>query len=57
MIGRAANKTCDLDPAPTWLIKQSRHLLSPFIADLMNKSLDSGSFPLIYKSAVVFPRL
>ena len=25
MIGLAANKTCSLDPAPTWLIKQFHH--------------------------------
>ena len=31
MIGDAPNMTCNLDPAPTWLIKEFRRLLSPFL--------------------------
>ena len=39
MASSSLNKTCQLDPAPTWLIKEQRSLLSPFIALLFNKSL------------------
>jgi len=30
MIGDAPNKTCNMDPAPTWLIKEFRRVLSPY---------------------------
>jgi len=32
LIGSALNKTCQLDPAPTSLVKDMRGLLSPFIS-------------------------
>ena len=32
LISSAPNKTCELDPAPTWLVKDMRGLLSPFIS-------------------------
>ena len=36
LISAAVNKTCDLDPAPTWLVKEMRGLLSPFITLVFN---------------------
>jgi len=57
MIGSALNKTCQLDPVPTWLVKDVGRLLSPFIALLFNKSLVSGIFPSDFKHAVVRPLL
>jgi len=57
MIGSALNKTCQLDPVPTWLVKDVGQLLSPFIALLSNKSLASGIFPSDFKHAVVRPLL
>ena len=44
LISTAVNKTCDLDPAPTWLVKQMRGLLSPFITLLFNKSRSQAVF-------------
>ena len=38
LIGSALNKSCQLDPAPTWLVKDMRGLLSPFVALLFNIS-------------------
>ena len=32
LIGNAPNKSCQLDVAPTWLVKQYSRLLAPFIA-------------------------
>jgi len=55
MIGSALNKTCQLDPVPTWLVKDVGQLLSPFIALLFNKSLASGIFPSDFKHAAVRP--
>jgi len=57
MIGSALNKTCQLDPVPTWLVKDVGQLLSPFITLLFNKSLASGIFPSDFKHAVVHPLL
>jgi len=57
MIGLALNKTCQLDPVPTWLAKDIGQLLSPFIALLFNKLLASGIFPSDFKHAVVRPLL
>ena len=41
----------------TWLIKDMKSWLSPFVALLFNKSLASGCFPQDFKNAVVIPRL
>jgi len=57
MIGSALNKTCQLDPVPTWLVKDVGQLLSTFIVLLFNKSLASGVFPSDFKHAVVRPLL
>jgi len=51
------NKTSDLDPAPTWLVKEMRGLLFPFITLLFNKSLITGCFPSAFKQALVRPLL
>ena len=38
LISLAPNKTCHLDPAPTWLVKDVSCLLLLFVASLCNKS-------------------
>ena len=53
MIKSALNKTCQLDPAPSWLVNDMCDLLSPFLTLLFNKSLDTGYFPKEFKQAVV----
>jgi len=57
LISSAPNKTCELDSAPTWLVKDMRGLLSPFISLLVNKSLTAGCFPAAFKEALVRPLL
>ena len=44
LIGAAANKTCQLDPVPTWLVKRFSSLLAPFITLFFNRSLTLGVF-------------
>ena len=56
-IGSALNKSCQLDPATTWLVKDMRGLLSPVVALLFNKSLKTGCFPAAFKLAVIRPLL
>ena len=57
LISEAPSKSCQLDTAPTWLVKQCNGLLAPFIALLFNKSLSTGCFPTNFKHAVVTPLL
>ena len=51
LIGNAPCKTCQLDPVPTWLVKEMGALISPFLSLLFNKSLTSGCFPTQFKRA------
>ena len=53
LISHAANKNCELDPAPTWLLKMFASELSPFITALFNASFHDGVFPSSQKRAVV----
>jgi len=57
LISSAPNKTCELDPAPTCLVKDMQGLLSPFISLLINKSLTAGCFPAAFREALVRPLL
>jgi len=51
------NKQCDVDPLPTWLLKNNIEYVAPFITRLFNQSLASGQVPAVFKSAYVVPRL
>ena len=51
------DKQCALDPLPTWLLKRSLTLLSPFLCRLFNTSLEQGVVPSIFKAAYITPRL
>ena len=61
LIGAAANKTCQLDPVPTWLVKRFSSLLAPFITlfltDHSQQAVfrDSSSMPLsfLYRKMVL----
>ena len=57
LISSSSSKTCQLDPAPTWLVKEFGALLSPFICLLFNQSLATGCFPRSYGHAIVLPLL
>ena len=57
LVSSAANKNCELDPAPTWLAKMFASELSPFISVLFSASFRDGVFPSSQKCAVVTPVL
>ena len=57
LISASPNKTCQLDPVPTWPVKEMRELLAPFIILLFNRSLVTGCFPSEFKHAIVRPLL
>jgi len=39
LIAAAPNKSCELDPCPTWLVKQFAQHLAPVLTRLFNLSL------------------
>ena len=52
-----STKSCELDRLPTPLLKLCIDLLIRPITILVNKSLSSGCFPTIWKTAIVTPLL
>ena len=50
-------KSCQLDPIPTWLLKQFQDTFAPVITSLCNASFQYGILPSSQKRAVVLPRL
>lgn len=57
LIMRSAPKSCELDPIPTHILKQSIDVLLPIITTIINKSLSESSVPSSFKEAVVRPLL
>jgi hypothetical protein len=54
-IGRLPNKSSAVDPLPTFLLRSVADILAPYIAELFNRSLSAGRFPIAYKHAVITP--
>ena len=52
-----AAKSCDLHPAPTFLVKEFLDVLLPHLTRLCNVSIQSGCLPSSQKTAMVMPRL
>ena len=50
-------KSCELDPIPASVFAQCVPKLLPFITDIINTSLLSGTFPSALKAAIVRPLL
>ena len=50
-------KTCELDPLPASFYSDCLPALLPFITDIINTSLKSGTVPDSFKSAIVRPLL
>ena len=57
VIMSSPTKSCQLDPIPTWLLKQCLPDLLPLITSIVNKSLNSGSFPTCMEHVLVRPLL
>ena len=54
LIGHAAPpKSCELDPIPTTLLKVYSDVISPYIMDIINTSIASGSFTKNIKQALL----
>ena len=53
LIKSSTKTTCSLDPIPTKLFTECLDVLPPPITKLINLSLESGYFPLIWKRALL----
>ena len=51
------DKQCLSDPLTTRLLKDNADVLSPFIVELFNRSLSTGSVPSTFKDAYITPLL
>ena len=50
-------KSCNLDPIPTWLLKDYLDELLPVLTYIINASLSSGVVPLTFKTSLAVPLL
>ena len=57
LIRRAPDKTSELDPIPTWLVRECAEILAPFFAHVFNASLLEGYLPADQKRAIIYPGL
>ena len=57
IIKLSPNKSCELDPLPTWLLKLCAQELAPIITAIVNKSFETSCMPTELKRAHVRPRL
>lgn len=52
-----ADKQSSSDPLPTRLLKDNIDVLAPFLVELFNRCLSTGSVPSMFKTAHITPRL
>jgi hypothetical protein len=57
IIKSSPSKTCDLDPAPTFLVKDHIDVMLPFLTKLCNATILEGGLPESQRTAIVVPRL
>ena len=48
-------KSCELDPLPTWLLKECKAELVPLITDIVNMSLRESMIAKSLKTALIRP--
>ena len=57
MIVKSSPKSCELDPMPTSLLFECIDEFVPAITHVVNESFLSGTFPSMFKTAIVKPLL
>jgi hypothetical protein len=55
VVTNLANKSCSLDPAPTWLLRENLPTVLPLMVSIVNTSLKEGKYPDDLKHALVRP--
>lgn len=54
-IRQLPNKSCNADPLPIPILKEVAGEVGPFLAELFNRSVSTGQFPEVFKSAFITP--
>ncbi len=57
LVRKSPNKHCELDPMPTWLVKDCLEVILPTLTKIINLSLQLGDVPLSLKHAIIKPLL
>ncbi len=57
MVFKAPNKFCELDPLPTWMIRDCIEEVLPLLTKIVNLSLACGEMPADLKLAIIKPLL
>ena len=57
IILKAPSKSCELDPLPSWLLKECVDYVSPNVKSIVNASLNHAIVPLSLKTALIRPLL
>ena len=57
IVNKCPNKSCALDPLPTWLVKEHIDVLLPTVSRIVNTSLQTGEFPDTLHKSIITPVL
>ncbi len=57
LVKKSPTKHCELDPMPTWLIKDCLEEILPTLTRIINLSLQLGDIPVSLKHAIIKPLL
>jgi len=57
IILKSPNKSCELDPIPTWLLKHCIDELLPILTKIVNTSLETAYVPEVFKCSRIRPLL
>ena len=55
IILKSLSKSCELDPIPTWLLKECLNELLPTLIKIINASLETAYVPKCFKSSIIRP--
>ena len=55
LLSDSSTKQCELDSAPTWLLKSLRSVFVPILALLINASISQSTLPDTHKHAILSP--
>ena len=55
ILKKCSNKSCLLDPIPTWLLKDNSTHFIPVLAEIVNVSFATGNFPDALTEAIITP--
>jgi len=57
LLMKSPSKSCEMDPIPTWLLKQCLDELLPLVTHIINLSFKTAEMPAEYKLAILLPLL